>query len=75
MTLVYCHVPTLEIYLNNFETWLTENTTSKFDIIWSARPLVCYAVNFTNDTDLFLLQCKFPSIKIEYDLLKETIHC
>lgn len=67
MASVYCHAPTLEIYLNYFEAWLAENTISTFDVTWSARGLVCYAVNFTNDTDLFLLQCKFPSIKIEYD--------
>ena len=74
MTLVYCHISPTEIHPNDFEAWLTENTISTFDETWLARNWVCFTVNFTNDTDLFLLQCKFPSIKIEYDLLKETIH-
>lgn len=67
MTLVYCHISTTEIHPSDFEDYVTENTNSMFDIIWSTRGLVCYAVNFTNDADIFLLQCKFPSITIEYD--------
>lgn len=67
MTSVYCHIPTNEIHPNDFESWLTENTISQFDVTWSTRGLVCFGVNFTNDADIFLLQCKFPSITIEYD--------
>jgi len=67
MTLVYCHVPTNEIHPNDFETSLTENTIPQFDVTWLARNWVCFTVNFTNDVNLFLLQCKFPPITIEYD--------